>query len=131
MQSSTTTKKVSMTQVSTRLSIIEQQTLLYGKPECPICMDDIDDICNKITTECGHTFHCSCLMRNVAHNGFACPYCRCVMADAPPDTNDIIEDRYHYGIDDEDDEDDTIFDLMIEMFPLLLVFKKIELYLHK
>lgn len=88
---------------SRRLSIIEQQLQQQQQMECPICMDDIDQLCNKITTECGHTFHCSCLMRNVAHNGFACPYCRCAMTDVPEQVRrgGIIEDEW---IDDEDDE---------------------------
>lgn len=59
--------------------------------DCPICMEDID--CNKncITTECGHCFHASCLMKSVAHNGFGCPYCRSAMAE---------------DIKDEEEEDD-------------------------
>lgn len=49
--------------------------------DCPICLSPFDDdsLINKVTTECGHTFHCSCLMKNVAHNGFGCPYCRTAM----------------------------------------------------
>jgi hypothetical protein len=49
--------------------------------ECPICMDDINITKNCITTECGHCFHASCVMRNVAQNGFACPMCRTAMAE--------------------------------------------------
>ena len=48
--------------------------------ECPICMEVIVTTKNIVVTECGHTFHCSCLMTNVAHNGFECPYCRTEMA---------------------------------------------------
>ena len=50
-------------------------------PECPICMEVIVTTKNIVVTECGHTFHCSCLMANVAHNGFSCPYCRTAMAE--------------------------------------------------
>jgi hypothetical protein len=50
-------------------------------PECPICMEVIVTTKNIVITECGHTFHCSCLMTNVAHNGFGCPYCRTAMAE--------------------------------------------------
>ncbi len=50
-------------------------------PECPICMEVIVTTKNIVITECGHTFHCSCLMANVAHNGFSCPYCRTAMAE--------------------------------------------------
>ena len=67
--------------------------------ECPICMDDIQACnINCVTTECGHQFHTSCLMRNIAHNGFGCPYCRNVMADEVEDSDD---DEYT-EIDDEE-----------------------------
>jgi len=69
--------------------------------ECPICMDTIDGLCNRVVTECGHIFHCSCLMQNAAHNGFGCPYCRSKMADEPEEEDD----------DEEGDlEDATVFD---------------------
>jgi len=57
--------------------------------ECPICMDDIDVTKNCVTTECGHCFHSSCLMRNVAHNGFGCPYCRTTMAEEPEEDESV------------------------------------------
>lgn len=59
--------------------------------ECPICMDEINGEKNKVTTECGHCFHTSCLMKNVSHNGFKCPYCRDTMAEEVPDED---EDEY-------------------------------------
>ena len=65
--------------------------------ECPICLDNIEDMCNKVITECGHIFHCSCLMKNVNHNGFKCPCCRSKMTE---ETNSES--------DDESDEDDEI-----------------------
>ena len=49
--------------------------------ECPICFEDIDQLKNCVTTECGHIFHCSCLMKNAVNNGFSCPMCRNVMAE--------------------------------------------------
>ena len=64
--------------------------------ECPICMDDINITKNCITTECGHCFHASCVMRNVAQNGFACPMCRTAMAeyaDEDPDDEEYVEDN--------------------------------------
>lgn len=73
--------------------------------ECPICMDDILNI-NCVTTECGHTFHSSCLMRSVAHQGFGCPYCRTVMAEMPEeDDDDDYEDEVEY-VEDERNPDD-------------------------
>jgi hypothetical protein len=71
--------------------------------ECPICMDSIEGLCNRVVTECGHAFHCSCLMQNAAHNGFGCPYCRTKMADEPEEEGDEDED-------DDSVEDDTVFE---------------------
>ena len=56
--------------------------------DCPICMDCIVSENNKVTTECGHCFHTNCLMANIAHNGFGCPYCRSLMAEEPEDNDD-------------------------------------------
>jgi len=71
--------------------------------ECPICYDEIDIKKNCITTECGHTFHCKCLLQNAATNGFACPMCRSTMATEPDVSDD--EDEYEEYSDDEDEED--------------------------
>ena len=57
--------------------------------ECPICMDSIE-LTNRVTTECGHCFHTSCLMQNVAHNGFGCPYCRTKLAEEPEEEDDDV-----------------------------------------
>lgn len=71
--------------------------------DCPICMDDIDYTKNCITTECGHCFHASCLMKSVAHNGFGCPYCRSVMAEDVKDKYEE-EDDWESVESFEDDE---------------------------
>ena len=70
--------------------------------ECPICMDTIEGLCNRVVTECGHAFHCSCLMQNAAHNGFGCPYCRTKMAEEPE------QEESDDGYDDE--EEVTVFE---------------------
>lgn len=75
---------------------------MYAQVECPICMDDIELNKNCVSTECGHTFHASCLMKSVAHNGFGCPCCRTVMAEEPK------EDDIDWT--DEDDEEEEVFD---------------------
>jgi hypothetical protein len=73
--------------------------------DCPICMDTIEGEKNKVITECGHCFHTSCLMKNVAHNGFGCPYCRDVMAEEPADNN--TDDEYgEFSIDEEEEGPD-------------------------
>jgi hypothetical protein len=76
--------------------------------ECPICFDCIGET-NNITTECGHKFHASCLMRNVSHNGFGCPCCRATMAETPEEDNDGTEYT-------DDDETATLLDEPEEPF---------------
>lgn len=89
--------------------------------ECPICMDDIDPLKNRLITECGHIFHTSCLMKNAALNGFGCPMCRTVMAEEELETDDESDDEPDELYSDyalrgmrllfqsyENDDDDTI-----------------------
>jgi hypothetical protein len=66
-------------------------------------MDNIDLTKNCVTTECGHTFHANCLMRNVAFNGFGCPYCRTEMVEDVEDEEDEDDEE---DIDSEDEDDD-------------------------
>ena len=76
--------------------------------ECPICFDEIVGNINIITTECGHTFHCKCLMHNASVNGFGCPMCRQVMVEEGKDDEDSDSDDEFDGEDsDDDDSDDT------------------------
>jgi hypothetical protein len=46
--------------------------------ECAICISSIGDK-NKVVTDCGHTFHASCLMQHISYNGYGCPCCRTMM----------------------------------------------------
>ena len=98
--------------------------------ECPICMDMIDVSKNCVTTECGHKFHTSCLMKNVSFNGFECPYCRSVMAEDDEEDEEYVED----GEDEEEDEEGDVDDETHENYPLSnedpipsfeLIFKKL------
>ena len=77
---------------------------LQLQTECPICMDpfELGNMNNLVVTECGHTFHCKCLMQNVAHNGFDCPYCRTEMASVPDD-----ESESSYETFDSSESDDN------------------------
>jgi len=70
--------------------------------ECPICMDAIEGLCNRVVTECGHAFHCACLMQNASHNGFGCPYCRTAMATEPLNEDDDDDDGWSV--------DETVFE---------------------
>ena len=49
--------------------------------ECPVCLEEIGET-NKITTECGHTFHASCIIQNL-HVSQLCPLCREVIDERP------------------------------------------------
>jgi hypothetical protein len=70
--------------------------------ECPICMDPIEITKNCTTTDCGHCFHASCLMTSVAHNGFACPYCRTKMAEEVADEESDYDDEEEEEMFDDD-----------------------------
>lgn len=73
--------------------------------ECPICFETISSEVNTVITECGHRFHCKCLMQNAMHNGFGCPYCRTDMTNKPkPEKIHVIEQEYEYINDAEDME---------------------------
>lgn len=70
--------------------------------ECAICLECINKNNDYVKTECGHEFHCSCLMKNTAHNGYGCPYCRKVLAEETID-DDSENDEY-----DEENYDEYI-----------------------
>lgn len=67
-------------------------------------MDQIEEAKNRVTTECGHCFHVSCLMTNVAHNGFGCPYCRTAMIEAIDDSENSDEDYDDFSFDSQEEE---------------------------
>ena len=71
---------------------------------CPICFETVGTT-NCVVTECGHTFHSNCLMRNVAYNGFGCPYCRTEMATVPKD-EESDDSEYEETNETEDDTDE-------------------------
>jgi hypothetical protein len=73
--------------------------------ECPVCFDAIDETKNCVVTECGHKFHCSCLMKNASFNGFNCPFCRTVMAEMPEDSDE--EDDDYESDEEESDEEES------------------------
>ena len=76
--------------------------------DCPICLDAIIGTTNKTTTECGHHFHTKCLMQNVAHNGFDCPYCRNILAETPHDDEDSERDDDDSFIEEEEAHEEYI-----------------------
>lgn len=90
----------------TQIAVQIPQLAIEDIYECPICLFEIDNNNNnnKVTTECGHTFHCRCLMQNIAHNGFTCPLCRSIMVDEVNNDEDSDDDS-EYTRDDDDDND--------------------------
>ena len=73
---------------------------------CAICLDDIQECKNCTTTECGHTFHSTCIFQNLCHR-LECPMCRTELI-APLNEEDDDEDD---GSDnDSDDESEVEFD---------------------
>ena len=75
------------------------------KIECSICLECIDST-NKITTECGHTFHCNCLLKNTERNGYACPLCRTEMIEVVHNTDSDSDEEGDYEDDRDGDEGD-------------------------
>ena len=74
--------------------------------DCCICMEIINDT-NKTTTECGHTFHSSCIFRNLAQR-IECPMCRKELVEPPPEIDD---DDSEFNEDDDDsyDENESLY----------------------
>ena len=78
--------------------------------DCPICMDVIEENKNCVTTDCGHKFHTNCLMKNVAVNGFGCPYCRTAMAEKNEEEETVYTDDDEEDDLEEYDDDEELYD---------------------
>lgn len=84
---------------------------------CPICMDDlIPNTKNFTNTECGHCFHASCLMTNIRHNGFGCPYCREEMVEEHNEYQDDHSEVSYITQDPVELYDDTALTTMRMLF---------------
>jgi len=81
------------------------------KEICPICIDEINENENKniSVTECGHTFHTSCLLNSIKRNN-TCPMCRNKLTD-PIDENVTfcLHDNHYISSNVYDDIDIDIF----------------------
>ena len=69
---------------------------------CSICFDEITNT-NCVTTECNHTFHASCLFKNM-NNSVDCPLCRKELVEVPEEEDS--EEGSDYDTDDTGDEDE-------------------------
>lgn len=83
-----------------------------AEDDCVICMEIIlSTKMNYVKTACGHEFHTSCLLANIAHNGqncFHCPSCRTIMAKKQEQGSNLILGlslRPQSQADEENDDD--------------------------
>ena len=76
--------------------------------ECPICMELILNV-NCCTTECGHSFHSSCLFKNFS-NSADCPLCRKELVNYPEeeDEEDLESEDLNSDDDNSEVEDEPI-----------------------
>ena len=73
--------------------------------ECPICLEELDAVKNRATTECGHCFHTSCLVKHSVLTNIVCPLCRTDLADIPEE--EYESDDESQDSDDSDDDSDA------------------------
>ena len=85
------------------VSAVTNVAITVEDKECPICYDCVSNNVNTTTTECGHCFHTSCLLKSCSINGFNCPMCRANMVNNKKNAPASLE---------EDDELDTEADFI-------------------
>jgi hypothetical protein len=105
---------------------MSQQIVNTEQLECPICFDTIETNTNCVTTECGHKFHCSCLMKNTATNGFGCPMCRQVMAEVIDDDDSVNSDSTWLDLDNDTQNPDDNALTSFRMFQQQLDNEEVE-----
>ena len=105
---------------------MSQQIVNTEQLECPICFDTIETNTNCVTTECGHKFHCSCLMKNTATNGFGCPMCRQVMAEVVDDDDSVNSDSTWLDLDNDTQNPDDNALTSFRMFQQQLDNEEVE-----
>ena len=72
--------------------------------ECVICYEAIEGK-NCVTTECGHQYHCTCLMKHVNMNTFDCPMCRSCMGGTDMNPQEDSDSDSEYDSDGEWDDE--------------------------
>ena len=87
------------------VSAVTNVAITVEDKECPICYDCVSNNINTTTTECGHCFHTSCLLKSCSINGFNCPMCRSNMVNNKKNATTTLEE-------DDDDELDTEADFI-------------------
>lgn len=84
--------------------------------ECCICMEVLTNT-NRTTTECGHTFHSSCIFRNLCER-IECPMCRKELVEPEKDDDEYSIDEED-GDDDDDDDDSVDSDATMSNYQFL------------
>ena len=85
---------------------------------CCICMEDVDSKKNCVTTECGHTFCASCLIRHLEENN-TCPLCRFVLrrpVKKTPSLSPSVAESLVAGLSNSDEERQDADDIAREMY---------------
>ena len=78
--------------------------------ECVICYESLNASKNICTTECGHKFCLTCMMKHSRRNN-GCPLCRAVIIDSESESESDSESEY------EEDDDETIEEIIDESYP--------------
>ena len=94
--------------------------------ECPICYECISQEKNTSTTDCGHCFHTTCLLKNCSINGFDCPMCRNNMT-----SKKSIDSANASATQEEEDEIDTEADFIRAMERASVVASIAELLFNR
>ena len=81
----------------------------YQNHDCPICYELIPHHINCVTTECGHSFHTTCLMKHTVYNGYDCPCCRTLLAAQPKGTHTTVHHIRSYN-----DENNSVSDTSLD-----------------
>lgn len=96
---------------------------------CSICLETINKNKNKVITNCGHTFHCICLIKNVSINGLACPYCRTNITEEENTDEDIsIED---FSVEEDSTTEFNLANNAISIDNMNIVVLENEIYMNE
>ena len=80
--------------------------IIDNNNECSICYENINELKNNCTTECGHSFCFNCIATSLVYKNLNCPYCRSKLVDAPNKENNIEEDEEYEETEDDDEYDE-------------------------
>ena len=81
---------------------------IYNEKECPVCYETVPSGVNNCTTDCGHAFCFTCIMKCLENNN-TCPICRHILQEEQQydDSDDDHTDDDDENDDDENDDDEN------------------------